>query len=465
MHSPISHSVNLLSRRAGLWILTVLALLTPLVAQALPAFARQTGQNCVSCHAGGQFPELTPYGRLFKLTGYTIGQRNTVPLSVMGVASYTKTQNAISDTPSADFPKNATAVFQTGSVFLAGKVTDNVGLFAQGTYDNYANQNSSTLAWSGHSHTDNIDIRYADRFIDSTRDLIVGLSLNNNPSVADVWNTAPAWLQYVPSKFGFTSPSAVPMIAQLGQQVAGIGAYAFWNKNVYAELAAYQTVKGAFSFLGRGNVIGNRLKGTNPYLRIALSDEWGAHNAMVGIFGMDADVYPDPLNPSGPTTKYRDRGVDSQYQYILDPHTVTVQLSYITEKIGGGDVTGIANNASNTLNQLKLKGSYIYVAKYGASLSYFNTTGSSDGTLYPSHQDDGTGNGTMIPIPITGNAANNPGTRGFIPELFWIPVQYMRVGLQYFKFDRFNGASTNYDGAGRNAKDNDTLFLYVWGAY
>lgn len=92
-----------------------------------------------------------------------------------------------------------------------------------------------------------------------------------------------------------------------------------------------------------------------------------------------------------------------------------MQLSYITEKIGGGDVAGIANNESNTLNQLKLKGSYIYVAKYGASLSYFSTTGSSDDTLYPSHQNDGTGSGAMIPIPITGNAANNLRTRGSAP--------------------------------------------------
>jgi len=112
-----------------------------------------------------------------------------------------------------------------------------------------------------------------------------------------------------------------------------------------------------------------------------------------------------------------------------------------------------------------LKGSYIYRAKYGASLSYFKTTGSSDDTLYPGLQDDGTGTGTMIPIPITGSATNNPDTRGWIPELFWTPMQFLRVGLQYFKYDRFNGASTNYDGAGRNAKDNNTLFLYAWGAY
>ena len=47
----------------------------PVTASALPLFNRQTGQNCVACHAGGQFPELTPYGRMFKMTGYTIGER------------------------------------------------------------------------------------------------------------------------------------------------------------------------------------------------------------------------------------------------------------------------------------------------------------------------------------------------------------------------------------------------------
>ena len=231
-------------------------------AHALPTFARQTGQSCVACHAGGQYPELTPYGRLFKLTGYTLGERPTVPISVMGVASYTKTINA---DPSSDFPKNAVALFQTGSVFLAGKITDNIGMFAQATYDNYANQDPNTNQWSGHSHSDNIDVRYSDRFISSGSDLIVGLSLNNNPSVADVWNTAPAWIQYVPTKFGYTGASAAPMVSQLGQQVAGLGAYMFWNKTIYAEVSLYQTAKGAFTILKSGNDIGNRLSGSNPF--------------------------------------------------------------------------------------------------------------------------------------------------------------------------------------------------------
>src|SRR3569833_2660119 len=67
----------------------VQGLAIPLKANAVPAFARQTGQNCVACHAGGQFPELTQIGRLFKLSGYTIGTRH-IPLSVMGIASLAK---------------------------------------------------------------------------------------------------------------------------------------------------------------------------------------------------------------------------------------------------------------------------------------------------------------------------------------------------------------------------------------
>src|SRR5215472_9313114 len=40
-------------------------------ARAVPSFARQTGQPCGACHT--DFPQLTPFGRSFKLRGYTAG--------------------------------------------------------------------------------------------------------------------------------------------------------------------------------------------------------------------------------------------------------------------------------------------------------------------------------------------------------------------------------------------------------
>jgi hypothetical protein len=362
----------------------------------------------------------------------------------MGVASLSK-----SATPTSDptFAKDGNAIFQTGSIFLAGKVTENIGAFIQTTYNNYDSQGASGQ-WQGKWGSDNVDIRYADRLIDMKSDFIYGLSLNNNPSVTDPWNTAPAWIQYVPTQFGVTAPDAAPLVSQLGAQVAGLSAYTLWNNTVYAEVAAYQTANRAWSFLSQGtaNIDQVKLKGTNPYLRLALTHEWGPHNAMVGMFAMNAEVYPDNLNATGPTTDYRDRGVDAQYQYLLDPHTVTVQASYVKESMSNGDITGVATNSYNTLQQIRVKGSYVYQAKYGASLSYFSTTGSTDTTLYP-------------------DVATNPDTRGWTPELFWIPRQNVRVGMQYYAFQRYHGASNNYDGAGRNASDNNTLFFYVWGAY
>src|ERR1700674_4421465 len=49
--------------------ITVIGFTQP--AQALPSFARQTGQPCGTCHT--DFPGLTPFGRRFKLAGYTTG--------------------------------------------------------------------------------------------------------------------------------------------------------------------------------------------------------------------------------------------------------------------------------------------------------------------------------------------------------------------------------------------------------
>src|SRR5207245_11081372 len=60
-------------------------------AAAVPAFAQQTGRNCAACHVGGFGPELTPFGREFKLGGYTLRMHGSVPLSAMAIGSWTHT--------------------------------------------------------------------------------------------------------------------------------------------------------------------------------------------------------------------------------------------------------------------------------------------------------------------------------------------------------------------------------------
>ena len=466
--------------------LLALLLLAGLDAHAIPAFNRQTGQNCVACHAGGQFPDLTPYGRLFKLTGYTIGER-AIPLAAMAVVSYNKTRNTRSPDEGFDraatFPKDGNVIFQTASVFAGGKITDNLGAFVQYTYNNYDAQSPSDSHWVGHSSSDNLDVRYTDRFIQPGRDLIVGATMNNNPSVQDPWNSAPAWgFNVVP---GSSGPAATPLLAGgLAQNVAGFGGYAYWNRTVYAELSAYRTANGIWSFMSQGFNV-NRgdmqiVKGANPYWRLALTHEWGPHSAMVGTFGLNAKVYPDPTDPTGPTNRFRDAGLDAQYQYLLDPHAVTVTASYIHERIDYAD--SLANqpapldpdgtlglpltNASDTLRMFRAKASYVYRAKYGGSLSFFDVRGSTNSALQTSALDP-ENPGALVDgsESVTGSLTGNPATRGWTLEAFWTPVQYLRVGAEYTMFDRFNGAANNYDGFGRNAKDNNTFFVYLWGAF
>ena len=53
------------------------------VAHAVPAFAVQTGEPCAACHIGAFGPQLTPFGRAFKIGGYTQGggQGPEIPLA------------------------------------------------------------------------------------------------------------------------------------------------------------------------------------------------------------------------------------------------------------------------------------------------------------------------------------------------------------------------------------------------
>jgi hypothetical protein len=439
----------------ALLVLLMSVVVLPRQALAVPAFARQTGQNCVACHAGGQFPELTPYGRMFKMTGYTIGQR-TMPFSVMGLASISSVANPEALVPGAAPTKNSTPIFATGSLFLAGKVTDNIGGFVQVTYDPYVDNGDGT--YSGHSSADNIDIRYANRIVDAKQDWVYGVSLNNHPSVSDPWNTVDAWMQYVPvpspaSSNFIDGHTPYPGLGS-GGNVAGLSAYTFWNQTVYAELGTYRTASQALSFLSAGVGDGKtKLSGNNnPYWRLALSHEWGPHNIMVGATGMTAHIFDAAIDTgiAADIGTFHDTGLDMQYQYLLDPHAVTVQLAHMRNQtdpspasiqaaIDAADPT-VAIPANGTITTNRAKVSYVYKATYGGSLAAFSSSGTNT---------DGT----------------DPATTGMTYEAFYIPMQNVRLGLQYTSYGKFNGLTDNYDGAGRNASDNNSLFLYAWFAF
>lgn len=492
MDRTTNRAVRPLHHRVAALALLLLATLCSAPASALPLFARQTGQNCMACHAGGQFPELTPYGRLFKMTGYTIGQRTT-PLSVMALASNSRVADTSkSDDPGQDFQENAKTIFASASIFAGGKVTNNVGAFLQGTYDPYATQSDD-----GHFHgrfaADNMDVRYADRLVDAKRDFIWGLSLNNNPSLADPWNTSAAWMQYVPvpspTSSRFVDGAAPYPGYAAGGNIAGLTAYGFWNRTVYAEFGAYGSSSGALSVMHAGLHPDEltKLQGLNPYWRLAWNREWGPHSLMLGTSGMLARIYDNPLDTSDTATLHRTRDLtlDAQYQYLLDPHSVTAQLVYehSNHRYPGAaanqsppfvDAAGNPlplTNAEDSTNLLRAKLTYVYQARYGGSVGFFNLTGTTNTANQTSGYSPDTLTITSNPgvaapsLRVGGSLTGNPATRGATFEAFWMPLQYLRLGAQYTAYTKYNGASQNYDGFGRNARDNNSLFLYLWAAY
>jgi hypothetical protein len=64
--------------------------------------------------------------------------------------------------------------------------------------------------------------------------------------------------------------------------------------------------------------------------------------------------------------------------------------------------------------------------------------------------------------PVVGSANNSPNTNGYIAELNYLPWLNVKLQIQYVGYEKFNGLKLNYDGTGRNASDNNTLFALVW---
>src|ERR1700733_665835 len=176
-------------------------------AQAVPSFARQTGLACSACHTVA--PQLTAFGRNFKLHGYVLGPEKLSggsrelsidqypPLSAMLIVSETTSRTAQPGTQngSGAFPHQL-------SIFYAGAISEHLGAMAQITYEQAAD----------HFSIDNTDIRYARDLSWGDQTLVWGLTLNNIPTVQDVWNSTPAWGYPFISSGVAPSPTAAPLL-------------------------------------------------------------------------------------------------------------------------------------------------------------------------------------------------------------------------------------------------------------
>lgn len=441
-----------------------LSLLATRPAEAVPSFARQTGMACEACHT--VFPELTPFGRLFKLNGYTISNIQSItattpaqnpklmlssvpPLAAMIQFSDTHLSKQTPDTGFANSKaQNDTFELpQQLSFFYAGAIAPKLGAFTQITYDNEGD----------HFSADNTDIRFADQGMMGSHNFIYGVTANNNPTIQDVWNTTPAFgYPYTTSNQWVGEGPASQVDGTMAQTVIGVGPYIYIpdviaGGSLYAEVDGYRSAQVGAATYPLDSQDSAVISSIAPYWRLAWEKDWGRNSLEIGTYGYAPHEYNNngvALPLSGATDDYLDVAGDAQYQYIGTNNIFSVEGTGIHEDETWNEShpNGATDNSSDSLNTVRITGSWYYQRRYGGNIGFFDTWGSTDATLY-------------------GTRTGKPDTNGIILQADYMPWENTRLLAQYTIYNKYNGASSNYDGTGRNASDNNVLFIEAWIAF
>jgi hypothetical protein len=114
----------------------------------------------------------------------------TLPLSVQAIATFPHTATNMNTAGSAPYLKANDNIepVQTASIFYGGAITEHLGAYAQFTYNAqpFGPPVPHLFTW------DNLDVRYANTTALAGMPLVYGLTVNNNPTASDPWNSTPA---------------------------------------------------------------------------------------------------------------------------------------------------------------------------------------------------------------------------------------------------------------------------------
>lgn len=419
-------------------------------AWAVPSMARQTGYECSKCHT--VFPELTRFGRQFKLGGYAMSSEKwdarpfleKIPVAGLLQVSRSQTKNTHTDEAMPDaFPRDRDTIIQAAGIYYGGKITDNSGALIQYNYDGIEKK------WG----MEMFDLRYAKSMDVGEKEFAWGVTLNNGPTLSDIYNSTPMWgFPHTDSAILMSNASTL-IDMTLASQVGGVGLYGLWDDSYYGEFALYRKAKpGIFRLLAAGDEIETALDGYAPYWRFAWQKEAGPHSFEIGTYGIVGKVLTDPEDSGSGTDRFRDIGLDGSYQYAMGDHIVSAHATWIHEKQdwNASFPMGLRSNPSTDLNTSRVDFHYFFRREWGGGVQFFRTSGGKDLLGY------NTGEAVM------GSANGSPNSRGWITEVNYVPLPYVKLAVRYTAYQQFNGAGRNYDGFGRNAKDNNGLYVLAW---
>ena len=430
------------------WLAALFILATNQAAFAVPSFAIQTGQPCAACHIGAFGPQLTPYGRDFKMHGYVAsdGEDHGLPIAATAQFSFTDTAQPQDGGAAPGFKPNDNFAVDQLSLYYAGQITSKLGAFIELNYDGVAQQ----------AKINNVDIRHAREGELLGQDLLWGLTVNNSPTVQDPWNSTPAWgFPYNSSPLAPTPMAATLVDNSLGQRAVGVGAYSLWNSLVYLEGDVYKGLdRATLRATGQVPDDSDQTSSFLPYARVALLKDWEQHHVEIGVYMLSGTVVPGGGQTLGLPVRKTDLALDANYQFISDASRVTsdrlsAHATYIheTASMAPDDALALGAFDKHWLDTMRVDVSYSVAATVTPSVQYFRTVGSADANYW------GTPNGC-------------PNSDGMILEVAYVPWgkpdspfpnMNVRLAVQYVNYFRFDGSSVN---AGRN----NNLYFSLWTA-
>ena len=423
-------------------------------ALSLPSFAQQTGVSCAQCHTVAFGPALTAYGRAFKLNGYTFSNgSSSVPLSLMAIVGYNQTGADLPDAAGPHFGNNDNLALNELTAFFAGKITEHTGALVEASYSGTERH----TAWGA------VDWRYARAFSLGKHNVVGGITVNDNPTITDLWNSTPVWSYPYTGSALAPTPAAAPLLFDgISERVLGSTAYAMVDDRLYVEAGAYRSLSdGLLRDVGLAEDDNLHMRGLAPYWRTALQFQRGDSYGSAGLLGLSASLRPDPAVDA--VDRYSDLGFDATYQYTHGDHGFSGNFLYVNESrhLGASFDADASSSRSSHLDSLRLDGTYAFRRAWVASAGWFDIAGRRNPALFP-------------PDEVDGSASGSPDSRGYLLQFEYIPFGTMqsfgqpwmnlRLGVQYTGYQKFNGGGSNYDGFGRSASDNDTLFVFAWAA-
>ncbi len=442
------------SKLAYLWYgLAALLLFVSTSANAIPAYARQTGAACADCHAGAygagaNGPGLTPYGMRFKLNGYTDTDGNGVKIPVAGQLVGTRAVPA---------QGQSTTELSEADLYLAGRVTDQIGGYVKIQTDNVGNNKYTT-------QLSDVDLRFVAKDLKlGNKEATFGVTVNNNPGFQDPVAALPAASQDGPPTVSgsLLNPSSSNT---LSHRVIGASVYGLYDSDWYGEIGTYTSMPTSVQDHLGYSIGGDpgKLSDTG-YFSFAYMKDLKSQFFSAGVVALTTKRQ---LPRTGPNEDLTDLGYDLTYQYLGNRDNI-VQLAYfnILEQRRYASVPvspsipGLTAGERGIVHDQTASVSYTFKQSYGVTFAHMASTGTHDVVRFVPYGD-----------PDTISNSFSVFWTPFGKDDSWTTIANIKIAATWFRFTKFNGSVTNVFGVPlgapiTNARDLDEFLLSASAAF